>query len=85
MGGWGENGAYDGHPFPTPIDAPRRLPAPNPGRPGAGFLCCPAPAAIATPYRFGPDPRSAAAGPAAITTPTAGRPRCTKPGPLCFA
>jgi hypothetical protein len=58
--GWGENGAYSGHPFPTSTDAPRRLPAPNPGRLGSGFLHCPAPAPIA--YRFSPAIRSAPAG-----------------------
>jgi hypothetical protein len=78
-----ENAAYEDRPFSIPNDAPRRVPAPILGRPGAGFLRCPA--AIATPYRFGPAPRSAAAGPATIATPTAGRARCTKPGPLSFA
>jgi hypothetical protein len=75
---WGENGAYSGHPFPTSTDALRRLPAPIPGRPGAGFLRCSAPAAISTPYRFGPATRSAAAGPAASYS-------RTKPGSFCFA
>jgi hypothetical protein len=85
IGGWGENGAYSGHPFPISTDALRRLPAPNPGRPGSGFLRCPAPAAVATPYRFSPATRFAAVGTAAITTTAAaGNPR-TKPGSFCFA
>ncbi len=54
--GWGgvrcgfiENGARKGFRFPTATDAPRRLPAPNGGRPGAGYLRCPASVTIATP------------------------------------
>jgi hypothetical protein len=61
-----ENGAYEGCPFPTLTDAPRRLPAPHPGRPGAGFLRCPA--ITATPYRFSPATRSAAAWPSDALT-----------------
>jgi len=47
--GFIENGDHEGRLFPTPTDAPRRLPAPNGGRPGAGYLRCPAPVSIATP------------------------------------
>jgi hypothetical protein len=90
--GRGENGAYEGHPFPTPTDAPRRLLAPTPGRPGAGFLRCPAILATSAPCtgsyfaatRLADSRPNTKRAPYSVPRPSASYPH-TKPGSFCFA